>query len=264
MGVARLKTLNKLQRSRAGSVTHLPFHAQVREAVRARILDGTYLPQQQLPSENEMTAMFSVSRITIRHALHDLQNEGIIYRLHGKGTYVSRPRATQDLTRLQSFGEAMRPLGYETYSRLVSVKELQAPPAVTERLGARGSDKLCEIKRIRFLNREPVSLDISYFKLGLGRRLAEEDLESRDIFVILERDFGLLLRHADLVIGARLADDVQADLLGLAPGAALLYIDRATTDETGKAVSCEHLFHRADAYHFHVRVDREQHAGSQQ
>lgn len=220
-------------------------------------MDGSYLPDQQLPSENEMTALFAVSRITIRHALHDLQNEGLIYRVHGKGTYVSRPRATQDLTRLQSFGEAMRPLGYETFSRLLSVRELLPPPSVGERLGARRGEKVCEIKRLRFLNREPVSLDVSYFTLDLGRRLAREDLAWRDIFVILEKDLGQQLRQADLVIGARLCDDIQAPLLGIAPGAALLYIDRLTTDAHGTAVACEHLFHRGDAYHFHVRVERE-------
>lgn len=207
-----------------------------------------------------MTAMFRVSRITIRHALQDLQNEGLIYRLHGKGTYVSRPRTTQDLTRLQSFGEAMRPLGYETFSKLVSIKQLKPPPAVAERLGLRRNEKACEIKRIRFLNRERVSIDVSYFTTRLGAMLARADLESSDIFVILERDLGLTLHHADLVIGARPADEGQAALLGLVPGAALLYIDRVTMDQAGLPVSCEHLFHRGDAYHFHVRVEREQHA----
>jgi GntR family transcriptional regulator len=238
-------------------VLPLPYHAQVREALRARILDGTYLPEQQMPSEHEMTALFGVSRITVRQALNDLQNEGLIYRLHGKGTYVSRPRATQDLAKLQSFGEAMRPLGYETHSRLVSVRSVKPPAAVGERLGTPRASKVCEIKRVRFLNREPVSLDVSYFELALGQRLAAEDLQARDIFVILEHDFAIALGHADLVIGARLADDVQARLLDTTVGAGLLFIDRVTRSRDGAPIACEHLFHRGDAYHFHVRVERQ-------
>ncbi len=229
----------------------------MREALRARILDGTYLPEQQLPSEHEMTAAFGVSRITVRQALNDLQNEGLIYRLHGKGTFVSRPRAVQDLARLQSFGEAMRPLGYETYSRLVSVREVRPPAAVAERLGTARGSKVCEIKRVRFLNREPVSLDVSYFELELGRRLAAEDLQARDIFVILEHDLGVPLGHADLVIGSRLADETQARLLGTTAGTALLVIDRMTRGREGEPIACEHLFHRGDAYHFHVRIERQ-------
>lgn len=235
----------------------LPFHAQVREALRARILGGTYLPEQQMPSEHEMTALFEVSRITVRQALNDLQNEGLIYRVHGKGTYVSRPRATQDLARLQSFGEAMRPLGYETCSRLVSVREVKPPGAVGERLATPRGRKVCEIRRVRFLDREPVSLDVSYFELALGRRLAAEDLQARDIFVILEHDFAIALGHADLVIGSRVADETQARLLATEVGAGLLYIDRLTRSRSGEPVACEHLFHRGDAYHFHVRVERQ-------
>lgn len=235
----------------------MPFHAQVREALRARILDGSYLPDQQLPSEHDLTDMFSVSRITVRQALNDLSNEGLIFRVHGKGSFVSRPRATQDLSRLQSFGEAMRPLGYETASKLVSVREIKPPAAVGERLGVAAEDKVCEIRRVRFLNREPVSLDVSFFGLALGQRLAREDLAARDIFVILEKDFGLQLGHADLVVGARLADARQARLLGVIPGSALLYINRLTTDTQGLPLACEHLFHRGDAYHFRVGVNRE-------
>jgi len=242
---------------RMAGVAALPFHAQVRESLRARIVDGSWLPDQQMPSEHEMTALFAVSRITVRQALQDLQNEGLIYRVHGKGTFVSRPHATQDLMRLQSFGEAMRPLGYETFNKLVSVREMTPPTAVAERMGIKRGVKVCEITRVRFLNQAPVSLDISHFGLPLGRRLAEQDLANRDLFVIIEQDFGLRLGHADIVIGSRLAEEGHARLLGLDPGAALLHVDRLTCDDQGKPLVCEHLFHRGDAYHYRVRVDRD-------
>lgn len=246
---------------RMAGVAALPFHAQVRESLRARIFDGSWLPDQQMPSENEMTALFAVSRITVRQALQDLQNEGLIYRVHGKGTFVTRPHATQDLMRLQSFGEAMRPLGYETFNKLVSVREMTPPHAVAERMGAKRGSKVIEISRVRFLNKEPVSLDISHFSLQLGRRLAAQDLASRDLFVILEQDFGLRLGHADMVIGSRLAEEGHARLLGVDPGAALLHVDRLTCDDKGTPLACEHLFHRGDAYHYRLRVERDLPAG---
>lgn len=234
----------------------LPFHAQVRESLRARIVDGSWQPGQQMPSEHEMTALFAVSRITVRQALQDLQNEGLIHRVHGKGTFVSRPHATQDLMRLQSFGEAMRPQGYDTFNKLVSVRETVPPAGVAQRLGLPRGAQVSEITRVRYLNQSPVSLDTSHFALPLGRRLAQQDLASRDLFVILEQDFGLRLGHADMVIGSRLADDAQARLLDLAPGAALLHVDRLTCDEQGEPLVCEHLFNRGDVYQYHLRVDR--------
>ena len=88
-----------------------PLYAQIKDILRARILDGTYQPHQQMPSESEMMAAFGVSRITVRQALTDLQKEGLIFKMHGKGTFVSKPKAFQNLRRLQGFGEAMGRIG---------------------------------------------------------------------------------------------------------------------------------------------------------
>ncbi len=255
MGGQALNSRSTLKRS--ANTAALPFHAQVRESLRAGILDGRYTPEQQLPSENELTALYEVSRITVRRALLDLENEGLVERLHGRGTFVRRPQFTQDLARLQSFGEAMRPLGYETSSRLLSVSEIKPPQAVAQRLGITMRSKVSEIRRVRYLNGDPVSLDVSYFALALGRRLAGEDLASRDIFLILEHDYGLPLGEADLLIGSRLADAPLARLLGVAAGTAVLHVDRLTTDAHGEPLACEHLFHSGDAYQYHLRVARD-------
>ncbi|MBA4264113.1 MAG: hypothetical protein C0453_03445, partial [Comamonadaceae bacterium] len=83
------------------SASPTPLYEQIKAILRSRVLDGTYKPHEQLPSESEMMSAFSVSRITVRQALNDLQNEGLVFRIHGKGTFVSKPKAFQDLGRLQ-------------------------------------------------------------------------------------------------------------------------------------------------------------------
>lgn len=135
-----------------------PLYAQIKQLLRERILDGTYQPHQQMPSEAEMMAGFGVSRITVRQALADLQNEGLIFRLHGKGTFVSKPKAFQDLGRLQGFGEAMREHGYESFNRVLSLKSVTPAPAVAEKLQLPRRGKATEIRRLRFLNRDRKSV----------------------------------------------------------------------------------------------------------
>ncbi|HET7794877.1 MAG TPA: GntR family transcriptional regulator [Rhizobacter sp.] len=234
----------------------VPLYAQIKEILRARILDGSYQPHQQMPSESEMMAAFEVSRITVRQALNDLQNEGLIFRIHGKGTFVSKPKAFQDLGRLQGFGEAMRQMGYETFARVLSVKTVTPSAQVAEKLQLPKRARVTELQRVRFLNREPISLDVTYVPTAIGQRLAKEDLAARDVFVILENDYGLALGHAELQIGSTLADESLAAQLKVEEGSPVLFIERTTHTADGAPIDYEHLYYRGDAFQYKVRVDR--------
>jgi len=236
-------------------MSSVPMHTQIREIVRRRVLDGTYAPHSQMPSESQMMEAFSVSRITIRQALGDLQKEGLIFKVPGKGSFVAKPKAFQNLSRLQGFGEAMGPSGYETFSQVLSMRQVPASDVVARRLQLALGDAVYEIQRLRYLNREPISVDQSYFPLALGERLAQEDLPTRDIFVILENDFGLHLTHADVQIEAISADEFLARQLRIAEASPLLRIERLTyADE--QPVDFEFLYYRGDAFQYRLRIDR--------
>ncbi len=112
----------------------IPLYAQIREALRTSILAGSYRSDARMPSENEMVRAFGVSRITVRQALNDLQKEGLIFKIHGKGTYVSRPKAVQNLMRLEGFGEAMSAAGHETHSQVLGHRVLRPGKPVCARL----------------------------------------------------------------------------------------------------------------------------------
>ena len=233
-----------------------PLYTQIKEIVRSRILDGSYQPHQQMPSETEMMAAFEVSRITVRQALSDLQNEGLIFRIHGKGTFVSKPKAFQDLGRLQGFGEAMRRMGYETFARVLSIKTVTPSTQVAEKLQLAKRAKVTELQRVRFLNREPISLDVTYIPAAIGQRLAKEDLAARDVFAILENDYGIALGHAELQIGSTLADETLASQLKVEEGSPVLFMERTAHTADGVPIDYEHLYYRGDAFQYKVRVDR--------
>lgn len=242
--------------SSAASLSVQPLYVQIKERLRGQILDGTYQPHQQLPSEAEMTAALKVSRITVRQALSDLENEGMIFRVHGKGSFVSRPKAFQDLGRLEGFGEAMRSKGYETFARVISMRNVTPVAHVREQLALGKRAQVTELRRLRFLNREPISLDVSYLPVALGQKLGRQDLATRDVFTILENDFGLQLGHADLQIGAALADAALAAHLQVTEGSSVLCIQRITHTADGVPIDYENLFYRGDAFQYRVRVDR--------
>jgi GntR family transcriptional regulator len=233
----------------------VPLYLQIREIIRHRILEGSYPAHGLLPSESQMTAAFGVSRITIRQALNDLQKEGMIFKVAGKGTFVSKPKAFQNLSNLRGFGEEMNSLGYETFAQVLSKREVRADEHVARQLGQEPGSMVYQIQRLRYLNREPISVDVSYFPLALGERLSNEDLQARDVFAILERDYGLNLTHADVQIDAITVDEWLAAHLRVSEGAPLLRIERLTYSND-RPIDFEYLYYRGDAFHYRLRIDR--------
>jgi GntR family transcriptional regulator len=234
----------------------LPLHAQVRESLRERILDGTFPPHAQLPAESELGSIFGVSRITVRQALGDLQREGIVIKIPGKGSFVAKPKAYQQLTQLEGFAEAMSRLGHTIRNLVTSHKIVDATAQVAQRLQLAPGTPVSEIRRVRHLDREPVSLEVTYLPKDIGERLRHEDLQGRDIFLILENDYRIPLGHADLQIEAVSADDALAHALQVPAGTALLRLERLTHTEDGIPLDFEYLYIRGDAFQYRLRIAR--------
>ncbi|MCP1643210.1 GntR family transcriptional regulator [Pseudomonas citronellolis] len=234
----------------------VPLYSQLKELLRTRILDGTYPPLSRMPSEAELGKAHGVSRITVRQALGDLQKEGLIFKIHGKGTFVARPKAFQNVSTLQGLAESMGERGYEVINRLRSFRFVPADAQVAARLQVAEGDSVAQIKRARLVNRELVSLEVTYLPEAVGRRLEKADLVSRDIFLILENDCGLPLGHADLAIDAILADAELAAALEVEEGSPVMRIERLTHGADSQPLDYEHLYYRGDAFQYRLRIDR--------
>jgi GntR family transcriptional regulator len=231
------------------------LYTQIRDELRQRIIAGDYAPHERLPSEAELTKAFAVSRITVRHALRELHAEGLIFSVQGKGTFVSKPKAVQNIQRLQGFEESMQDKGYEASAVLVSMTERLPPDAVRSAFGLGPNENTVEIKRVRYLNREPVSVDLSYFPLDVGSRLYGRDV-THDIFTLLENDLGIPLGAADIKLEAVLASDEVMHLLGMDDGEPVLRVERLTFDASGRPIDFEYLSYRGNAFQYQLRIER--------
>jgi GntR family transcriptional regulator len=237
-------------------LSSVPLYSQLKELLRTKILDGSYPFHSQMPSESELGSTYKVSRITVRQALGDLQKEGLIFKIHGKGTFVSKPKAFQNVSKLQGLAEAMSQMGYEVINQLRSFKFIAARAQVANRLKIPEGTQVAEIKRVRFINREPVSLEITYVSQNLGKQLEKADLVTRDIFLIIENDCGITLGHADLAIDAVLAEADLTKALKVEDGSPIMRIERLTHAADGTPIDFEHLYYRGDAFQYHLRIDR--------
>lgn len=228
----------------------------VRDWLVDRIASGEFGRGEQLPSEHGLMAQFNVSRVTARQALDDLRRLGLVESRRGVGYFVSRLTAVHDLERLQSFGEMMAPLGVATHSKVIELLEVPATKEVAEALGIAPRTTVTRIARSRIAGGTIVSLDISFFPLDVGRGLMCLDLAHKDVFLLLEKELGLELGYADLMIDVVPVEERHAPFLGVTAGDPVIRIRRSTHDNSGRVVDFERIYARQDALQFRVRIPR--------
>lgn len=233
-----------------------PKYQEIGNALMEAILAGDFPPGSYLPSESALMKRFGVSRVTIRLALDVLRDASLIIGHQGKGYFVCTLQAVQDLGRLQGFGELMAPLGVETRSEVLFAGIVPAPAPAAAALNLKRGEDLVKIRRIRIAAEEPMSIDVSYFQLGIGQKLLELDLPQMDIFALIENQLGIEIGFADITMTVGQAEPETSRLLNVKEGDVVIRTERLTYDASGRPIDYEHLFVRPDCHQFKIRVPR--------
>lgn len=232
------------------------LYARLRDTLRAEILDGRLAPGAQLPSENELSTQHGVSRITVRQALGDLQNAGLIVKLQGKGAFVAPPRASQDLQRLEGLAEALGPQGLDVHSKRLAVRTVKAAGEVARELEVPPGTEVVQLQSLRYLERAPLSVTTSHFAPGLGERVTRLDLSGRDLLEVLERDLAQPVREARLEIAAVAMPEREAKWLKVTPGTPALRVHRVVLAEGGLPLQAESALYPADRFSYKLVLKR--------
>src|SRR5512138_2604747 len=134
-----------------------PIYVQIRESLRADIVQGVLKRGEQLPSEKELAGRFKVSRMTVRESIEDLVDEGLLYRRHGVGTFVAFPHLQRDHTRLTSFFDKAEEEGVAVRAELLSLEVLTARAVVARALDLPPGSRVIRIKTLRYANNVPIT-----------------------------------------------------------------------------------------------------------
>jgi GntR family transcriptional regulator len=234
----------------------VPKYIRIRDWLMDRILNLDLKRGDKLPSESELVRQFDASRVTVRQALEALRSDGIIESQHGRGWFLRRVRAVQNLGRLQGFGEMLAPMGVRVRSTVLDLTECPAPEAVANAFGIPKETSVVRIARLRIAGIRVMSYDLSFFPLDIGRRLLREDLARQDIFVLLERALGIRLGFAAVTIEVTPADGDPASRLKVAVGTPIFKLTRLTHDSRSTPIDFEYVYGLPDAHQFTVRVPR--------
>jgi GntR family transcriptional regulator len=206
-----------------------PRYYTIEQALRARIV--RLRPHDPLPSETELCKEFKVSRMTARAAVMRLVADGLVYREPGRGTFVAAPSANRRAKSLVRFSEEMRRQGRTPSSELVEQSVRPGTPTELNRLRlGRGADVVAVI-RVRLADESPIALEHAVFPATLSA-LLDSDLAGGSLHGALAA-LGRVPALGNASLTARTAGPVEAGLLAVEPGSALLVEQRLIYDQDG-------------------------------
>lgn len=230
----------------------LPLYAQLHAALRRRILDGRCPEGALLPSENDLAEALGVSRITIKRAFDELAASGLVRRRRGHGTEVLRgPAQRPVLASVDGLVENSLVMGRDTEVELLEFAYVPADEAVAEALDVAPGALVQKAVRVRRELGEPFSRITTWIPEAVGRGFGRGDLITTPLVALLERA-GVRLSSAEQAIGAENADAAAALALGVAPGAALLRVERLSRDQRGTPVERAEVLYNPARYRYRM------------
>lgn len=227
----------------------VPLHAQVAARLRTAIDEGVM--SGALPSESDLTKHFSVSRSVVRQALGTLENEGLISKIRGKGSFVApRERVHRVVQSLNGLGMQLSDLGQPHRTAVLSyhVGPDDAIPAEWR------TDEALHLQRLRSSINGPVALIRTMLPAWVASVITKDELEDQSLHRLLRDRAGITLERSQRTVLALPATEAIATHLRCATGAPLLVLEGETFDTEGRIVEVFSTFHRGDSVAFDVET----------
>jgi GntR family transcriptional regulator len=237
----------KLKLNRNGGT---PVFRQISDALRSEIEAGTLRQGDVIPSENTLSASLKVSRMTVRAAVDQLVQQGLLVRQQGRGTAVARRPITKsaNVIGFMSFSEEMRARGLKPSSQVIEFTDKIADSAIAAQLGLPSGAHVIYLERVRLANGEPMALERCHLPYARFAGLTKFDLTRRSLYDILEAEFDTRPDRCEETVEAMVLDASDAQLLGVKRGMPALRVQRITQDMRGNLIEAEQTTFRADRY----------------
>jgi GntR family transcriptional regulator len=228
-----------------------PAYRRIQGAILKRIEIGQLKTGDAVDSERELAKIHHVSLMTARHALAGLEQEGMVERRRGAGTFVAPPKI--HFNKLVSFSEQMATRSLPVHSKVLSCNVIGKEQDIAARLALPAGSRLLKVERLRQGAEEPFCLETCYLAAAEFSGLTRAPLERGSLFSILQRDYGLELAYADEEIDATAADPRTAQLLGIARGLPLIRIRQVIYSTKGKPAIYALGLYRSDRHTLMIR-----------
>jgi GntR family transcriptional regulator len=234
----------------------LPFYHQLKQILLADLRERELSPGDRLPGDHELCATYQVSRTVVRQALAELETEGVLERVKGRGTFVAPRKTSEHLVQsLTGLYEDVAARGSHLRSEVRRQEVVPADEQIAAELGLQPGAPVIVLERLRFVDEEPWVLATTYLPYDVAPGLVQDDLTDQSLYALLEDTYRVRLTHGRRGVEAAVANDAQAAALAIAPGDPVLVL-RSTSHAGDRPVEMFVAYHRGDRSRFEVTLSR--------
>jgi len=194
----------------------IPAYYQLIEIIREKIETDEFKIGQKIPSENKLSELYQISRMTVRQAIKELVGEGLLYREKGRGTFVCKPKINYGfIQKLTTLYDDMLEKGYTMRTKILKQEIKPASKAIAKKLNIEENEKIIYILRVRYIENEPIVSVINYIPYRLCPDLINEDLENKSLYQILAKKYGLVAYKERVSLEPIVASKYDSRLLNI-------------------------------------------------
>ena len=229
----------------------VPLYFQAATQIERAILDGALAVGERLDNEIVLASSLGLSRPTMRRAIQELVDKGLLVRKRGVGTQVVQGQVRRSVE-LTSLYDDLRSSGRAPSTEVLHLGTEPAPDHVAEQLGLAPGTEVTRVDRLRLTGKQPLAVMVNFLPLDLGVT-DPATLVDGGLYDLL-RHKGVHIRIAHQRIGARPATPQEGELLGEKAGSPLLTMQRTAFDDIGRAVEYGSHVYRPELYAFDVTL----------
>ncbi|MBS6397902.1 MAG: GntR family transcriptional regulator [Clostridiales bacterium] len=233
----------------------LPKYYLLKKEILRKIETGEYQEGALIESERELMERYQFSRITVRKAIDELVNEGYLYRIQGKGTYVKGDSESQNLFSLNSCTEDVKRLGRTPSKKTMATDKFQADAKRAKHLNIPIGDMVHMFGRITYADQEPLNYTVTYLPEKIFPGLEQYNLEERSLYDVIQKDYHVQITKARRTIEAVLPDTTVAGYLGINANMPVILFNCITYGIVyGKEIPIEtfRCYYRTDHFKFYI------------
>ncbi len=181
----------------------VPLYYQLKEIIMSEIKNGSYKEDSILPTENEISQHFAISRNTVRQAISMLVQEGWLYRVKSKGTFVTCPQIDQGyIQKIESYKIRVSKDGMKARTEVIDMKVIEADEKVAEKLQIAKAEKVIQLSRLRFANEKPMAYIDTYMSLVRCGFILDYDFAQESLYKVLQQDIATEVKYVNRLIRA--------------------------------------------------------------